>query len=141
MKSLVKISISPCWSNENKITVRVDEKNDHFVLICRRVSQLNFELRNKHKRKKRFNSIQWKKKVPAKKIKPLFDRLSNAYVPVIPHFPIGLDGCMYELEMNIQGYNSKFSWWSSPPEGYQPLDRFLQDLLKLSEYQKQTHVI
>jgi hypothetical protein len=65
------------------------------------------------------------------------DRLASAIpdfqVPAVPDFVLGCDGHTVTLEIS-RGFNSSsYEWWTSPPEGWEPLDRFAQTILKIAD--------
>ena len=56
-------------------------------------------------------------------------QLESLTVPVAPKFEIGDDGGFTELIYG--GYTGKaaYRWWSEPPRGWEPLDRFARKIL------------
>jgi hypothetical protein len=68
-----------------------------------------------------------------------FDRLlralARASVPgVPPPGASGLDGTSYELALGDDYWTwVRYAWWSKPPEGWEPVARFLDGFVRLAE--------
>lgn len=59
------------------------------------------------------------------------NELENLSVPVSPWFEIGCDGGFTELICGGYAGRSSYRWWSSPPQGWEPLDRFAVKMFRL----------
>lgn len=59
------------------------------------------------------------------------NELENLSVPVSPRFEIGCDGGFTELICGGYAGRSSYRWWSSPPQGWEPLDRFAVKMFRL----------
>lgn len=71
--------------------------------------------------------------VDAAHVRHMLDLLEHAQVPASPPVSWGCDGTTYELNL-WRGLNSAtYTWWLSPPQGYQPLVSFSNELLRLAQ--------
>lgn len=119
------------------MAIRLVEKGKNYQLICRKKSQEPAWLRDKkitgegEKEKPPF--VQWNVDISLEQYDDLFKAIKDTSVPIVPDFQYGMDGSLYSLELNVMGYHSKFSWWSVPPKGYEPLEKFAHDLFVLSK--------
>lgn len=140
---LVKLTVSPNWTLDNKITIRVVKKDEDFELICRKTAQERFQGQDDVESnpfveniKKRRKFKQWRVFLTADAFNSLFSTLHGVNVPIIPEYQDGCDGDEWILEFNIEGHESKYSWWSTEPKGYEKLSKFSIGLLKLSNHSK-----
>ena len=142
MRTIAKLTVSPSWTHENKVTVRIVEKNDNYQLVCRKISQM---VRRRYDpfadtsiRKKNYR--QWKMKLKKTDFKNLFSIIDNAMVPAVPDYADGADGTEYMLELFIHGHSLKYSWWSVPPNGYEAIALFAGQLLDYSKHEEQQEI-
>ena len=142
MRTIAKLTVSPSWTHENKVTVRIVEKNDNYHLVCRKISHMG---RRRHDpfvntSTKKKNYREWKIKLKKTDFKNLFSIIDNAMVPAVPDYADGLDRTEYMLELLIDGHSLKYSWWSDPPNGYEAIDRFAGQLLDYSKHEDQPEI-
>ena len=73
-----------------------------------------------------------KKDVPRSSALALLDRVVSSRLPPFTlKRSLGTDGTSYEVSFGHAFISSHFCWWESPPEGWQPLERFVGDVRAL----------
>jgi hypothetical protein len=70
--------------------------------------------------------------VPVAAITPLLEGVLQSRVPPYNRERfLGLDGTSYEALFGDASVRSQFRWWESPPEGWEPLQHFVDGVQKL----------
>lgn len=66
-------------------------------------------------------------------VEPILEQLFQIKLPIAPEPIHGCDGGYTEIHLGDHWAESKFRWWSVPPEGWERLDKLVQTLLGLIE--------
>ena len=67
----------------------------------------------------------------ASDVDPILKQLFSLKLPIAPEPIKGCDGDYTEIHLGDHWAESKFRWWSVPPEGWEELDTFVSELLGL----------
>lgn len=83
-------------------------------------------------RKTRSDTRHWKRSVAAGYVQHLMRQLAETKVPVMPEEIWGCDGVEYELNIDVGMNGVTYRWWNKPPEGYEAIERFGEELMGLA---------
>jgi hypothetical protein len=73
-----------------------------------------------------------KKDVLKSSARALLDRIVHSHLPPFTlERSLGMDGTSYEVSFGYTFVTSQFCWWESPPDGWQPLQQFVDDVRTL----------
>ena len=125
------ISLEVHYASEGTLRIRIDENGADYLMQVTKISP-PFELSKYNGEMPKIESVEYNLKLKKELINKLISGMSAIRVPAVPEYNTGISGSTYILHIN-NGFNSShYTWWNTPPKGYESLGRFAELLVEMS---------
>jgi hypothetical protein len=125
------IELEVHYASEGSLKISINENGSKYDMhVCKIPPP--FELSRYNGRMPKIESVNYSLELNKNLVTKLLTAMSEIKIPAIPEFNSGIDGSTYMLNIN-NGYNSScYTWWNTPPRGYESLGRLVELLVEMS---------
>ena len=128
-----RISVKPSFALTLKASIDLSESVADAVLVCQ-VEGLILSLPNGQYCSRVLNEHAWEQLIPLETAQ-LIRQTAACDVTAAPNFAFGIDGTSFTVEVT-SGFNTAlYRWWGKTPVGWEPLDKILLEVVRISRVQ------
>lgn len=129
LKTILTVKSESTWSGFGILKVRIKQSPDgvFFIETIKKIGT------NEDKLGEVGTTIKTRRHLATRDMDGILERLRSIEIHASPDFKMGCDGEFTELE--IGGYTGKahYRWWSVPPDDWEPLENFAQEILNRAD--------
>jgi hypothetical protein len=131
----IELNIRGCFEDSLRIVVHLNEAYDPEAPSKMQCKETISQMEGTPNYGRDHEAVAFERSLSEDEADRVHSAISDFQIPAVPDFALGCDGHDVTLEIK-RGFNvSCYSWWESPPPGWEPLDRIAQTILQIADVQ------